>query len=92
MSLCHKSEVDVLYEDIIANGIPDARWSVLRGIKGPSARNSDKDTSKQHLLPTGLSDVDVFPWLPSIESCSSSAQPKDDTQKGRILLFYKYRY
>ena len=84
MSTVHRQEILDAANDILAKGSPDARWKSLR-CDSPSTEMIDEQISEETKLPCDFNADSVFPWLPE-------KQQNTDNGKGRILLFYKYRF
>ena len=80
----HRQEILDATNVLLAKGSPDARWKSLKS-DIPSASVNDESISEEMKLPCDIALDDVYPWLPE-------KQHSNGDNKGRILLFYKYRF
>lgn len=85
ISLNHKPEVDVQFQEILKHGSSEARWAALHRAEDSSEQEGNVYNHGDSLgLPTNLAEADEFPWFPKFEETGQA-------HNGRILLYYKYR-
>ena len=87
----HKIVLEKITNDILEHGSEDAKWSIMKKPK-MSMQPLDKQDTDAYNLPLKFNADDEYPWLPRyncLETCEESSSA--DVEKGRILLFYKYR-